>query len=120
MNGKQVEDCYFPDPLLKKQFFKDRNKKWKVNFHFDWGIYNAYVSRWLNEHKTTDVTGKGYSDVHADSGATSNSVTNKPWELDWGVKFPTQVVFFDEIRLGKTREEVDIRMIEAAGGMAVD
>ena len=107
VNGKQVEDCYFPEPLLKKQFFKARNKKWKVNFHFDWGIYNAYVSRWLDKNKTTDVAGKGYADYHADSGATSNSVTNKPWEIDWGVKFPTQVVYFDEMRAGPTKDSVD-------------
>jgi hypothetical protein len=107
VNGKRSEDCYFPDPLLKKQFFKDRNKKWKVNFHFDWGIYNAYVSRWLDKNKTTDVAGKGYADYHADSGATSSSVTDKPWEINWGVDFPTQVVYYDEIRFGSTKDSVD-------------
>ena len=27
-------------------------------------------------------------------------------------KIPTQIVYFDEVRKGKTREDVDIRMIE--------
>ena len=33
---------------------------------------------------------------------------------------PTFVVYYDEWRQGRSREEVDIRMIEAAGGPAVD
>jgi hypothetical protein len=119
-NGKQVEDCYFPEPILQKQFLKDRKKKFKSNFHYDWGIYNAYVSRWLYENKTKNVTLNGYSDTHLVTGRSSSSPTNEPWSVDWGVKFPTQVVFFDEIRLGKSREEVDVRTIEFAGGKPVD
>ncbi len=33
---------------------------------------------------------------------------------------PTMVVYYDEFRVGKSREQVDIRMIELAGGPPVD
>jgi len=120
VNGAQVEDCYFPAPLLQKQFFKDRKKNFKANFHFDWGIYNAYVSRWLHENKTKDVTLNGYSNTHLVTGRSSSSPTNDPWSMDWGIKFPTQVVYFDEIRIGPNREDVDIRIIEEKKGNPVD
>ena len=41
---------------------------------------------------------------------TTDSVTNKPWEFDWGVKLPTQVVYYDEVRIGSSREEVDFNL----------
>lgn len=36
------------------------------------------------------------------------------------VEIPTFVVYYDEWRQGRSREDVDIRMIEARGGQAVD
>ena len=83
----------------------------KINFRY--GIYNSYVSKWLNDNKTKDVDTKGWSHLHPESGMIVNSVTNKPWEFDWGVRLPTQIVYYDEVRVGSTRADVDINMNEA-------
>jgi hypothetical protein len=34
-----------------------------------------------------------------------------PFEIDWGIKVPKQVVYFDEMRIGNSRKEVDINLI---------
>ena len=39
-----------------------------------------------------------------------NSARN-PFEIDWGIKVPKQVVYFDEMRIGNSIEEVDINLI---------
>lgn len=45
----------------------------------------------------------------------------KKWLENYpNVKIPAFVVYYDEWRQGKSREDVDIRMIEARGGSAVD
>ena len=41
-------------------------------------------------------------------GSTVSLVTRD--SIDWGVKLPTQVVYYDEIRIGPTRESVDINL----------
>ena len=104
VNGER-KDCDINEPVLTKEF-RNINKK----FSFRYGIYNSYVSRWLNENKTKEVKAKGFSDYHEQTGMIVNSVSNTPWDIDWGVKLPTQVVYYDEIRIGPTRESVDINM----------
>jgi len=54
-----------------------------------------------------------FSDKHGESGMVVISATNKPWDVDWGIDLPTQVVYYDEVRVGPTRESVDINMNEA-------
>ncbi len=86
-----------------------------------WGIYQSYVSRWLARKSRNDLMKKmKWEDYHRDSGHRVESVTYKPFEYDWGVELPTGVAYFDELRIGPSREAVDIRMIEGRGGEAVD
>ncbi len=59
-------------------------------------------------------------DLHRDSGRRTVSITNTPFKYDWGVEVPTTIAYFDEIRIGPTRESVDIRMIEARGERPLD
>ena len=35
-------------------------------------------------------------------------VISHPFKLDWEVKIPKATIYYDEIRVGKTKEEVDI------------
>ncbi len=110
INGNYV-NCEIDQPVLTKQVLRDRrkhHKRLKINFRY--GIYNSYVSRWLDLWRTKSPDTDGFSDKHGESGKTPNSVTNKPWEFDWGVKLPTQVVYYDEVRIGSSREEVDINL----------
>lgn len=98
-----------------------RNKKKKnANIYFRYGIYNSYVSRWLDKNKTKYVSYKTWIDKHADSGLSVSTVTNKPFVYDWGVKLPTQVVYFDEMRFGGRREDVDVNLIPAPEQNFVD
>jgi len=82
----------------------------RTEIRFRYGIYNSYVSRWLNDNKTRPVTTTGFTDFHADSGGSNSSVAQRPFEIDWGVELPTQVVFYDQVRIGRSREDVDVRL----------
>ena len=92
--------------------------------HPHWGIYQYYVSRWLarNSHNGIVKTLAANPWVDERPGTTSkvSSYTATPFQYDWGVELPTAIIYHDEIRMGSSRAAVDIRMIEARGGEAVD
>lgn len=114
VNGNKV--CSRNKPLVTKEMVA----KSKGTTYIKYGIYNSYVSRWLTRNKTKPVKVSGFSDRHSKSGLVVSSATKTPFAYDWGVKLPTQVVFYDEMRFGKTRQDVDIRLLETAGARAVD
>ena len=58
--------------------------------------------------------------IRKGGSASVNTATSTPYAYDWGAEFPTQIVFYDEMRYGSSREQVDVRMIEARGGRPVD
>ena len=78
-------------------------------------IYNSHISNWLDKNKTKEVDAKEWKDTHKDSsGSVISSKAKNPFEVDWGVKVPKQVVYFDEMRIGNSRESVDINSINKA------
>jgi Polysaccharide lyase len=85
-----------------------------------WGLYQSYVSRWLAQKSRKPVVSKGWSDLHKDSGHVNQSIVNDPFKHDWGVELPTQVVYYDELRIGESRQAVDVRLIEARGEAPID
>jgi len=107
VNG-EMADCDFSTPILTDEIIRIRDKKMdprgEVNFRY--GIYNAYISRWLNKHKTKEVKLKKWKDEYQGEGMVVRSPTNEPFLHDWGVKLPTQVVYYDEVRIGATKAEV--------------
>ncbi len=111
INGDYV-DCDIDQPILTKQVLTDRNTNNRLKINFRYGIYNSYVSRWLDEWGANSPNTE-FLDKHGESGMIVKSITNKPWEFNWGVKLPTQVVYYDEVRIGSTRESVDINMNDA-------
>jgi len=111
VNG-EYKDCDINQPVLTKEVLRNRRKHYKqLKINFRYGIYNSYVSRWLDKWGTNSPNTE-FLDKHGESGMVVKSATNKPWEFDWGVKLPTQVVYYDEVRVGPTRESVDINMNE--------
>ena len=111
VNGKDVH-CSTRRPILTTEMISKSSRS-DGKMHFDWGIYNSYVSRWLNRHKTKTVKVDAFVDDHKDSGLVVRSSAQRPFEVDWGVKLPTQVVYYDEMRWGPERKDVDIRLMEA-------
>ncbi|WP_298909737.1 heparin lyase I family protein [uncultured Aliiroseovarius sp.] len=117
LNGKQV--CSRNKPMVTRHMLDQSQQK----LFFKYGLYNSYVSRWLDRNKTQTVTAIPFKDQHTTrtgSSKTSNSASSTPFAYDWGVKLPTQVVYYDEMRYGKSRAQVDIRVLEAAGAKPVD
>ena len=105
VNGKLR--CQFNEPLITQKMLDDTGKD---QIMMKYGIYTAYVSEWLNRNKTKQVSAAGYTDVHVDAGGSNESITNTPFKFDWGVKLPTLIAYYDEVRIGATREEVDVRL----------
>lgn len=111
-NGKKL--CQFNKPMMPAKFAKGGQK-----IGLKYGIYSSFVSRYLSSNATKTVNLKGYTQKQS-TGTTSKSPTPTPFKYDWGVKLPTHVIYYDEMRYGKTREQVDVRMLEAAGAKPVD
>lgn len=98
VNGKLI-DCEINSPVLEQEFINERRDLSKppvINFRY--GIYNTFASRWLSENKTKDVSNY------------PRSLVKNVWKVDWGVELPTQVIHYDEVRIGPTRESVDIEL----------
>ena len=106
--------CQRKKPIMaKSRIGKDQ----KIGFKY--GIYHSFVSRYLAKHATKPVNLAAYTQKQS-SGTTSKSPTNEPFKIDWGVKLPTAVIFYDEMRAGYRREDVDVRMLEQRGVVPVD
>lgn len=117
LNGKKV--CSMTRPMITAQMLNSG----AGDLYFKYGLYGSYVSRWLNRNKTQQVAARAFADTYAGqtgSSKTSRSATSHPFDYDWGVELPAQVIYYDEMRYGSSRAQVDIRMLEAAGVKPVD
>ena len=112
LNGEKIKKCSMRYPVLTKDAYKESGNK---DLFFKYGIYNSHISNWLDKNKTKEVDAKEWKDTHEDSsGSVISSKAKNPFEVDWGVKVPNQVVYFDEMRIGNSRESVDINLINKA------
>ena len=108
INGRRT--CTWQRPVITQEML---NTSRTDALRFKYGIYNSYISRWFQRNATRRVDAEAFVDVHNDSGLVIQSATSRPYDYDWGVELPTQVVYYDEMRVGPTREDVDIRLIHA-------
>lgn len=105
--------CQRDTPFVPGVF---RGKPLKLGLKY--GIYSSYVSRYLAQNGTMPEAVKEYRQSAAGQAARSPSPT--PFIYDWGVRLPTHVVFYDEMRFGATRQDVDVRLLEQRGVPPVD
>lgn len=103
INGKMA--CSSRAPLVTQEML---NRSPTDALRFKYGIYNSYVSRWLQNNAKRSVAVEGFADNHEDSGEIILSPTSKPFDYDWGVRLPTQIAYYDAVRIGKKREDVEI------------
>ena len=109
-NGKRIGECTQRYPIFTKESYDNRPKD-KKEFLINYGLYNSYISNWLDKNKKKEVDVVAFEDVDKKTGKIIKSITNEPFKYDWGVEIPKRVIYFDEIRLGNTREEVDINLV---------
>jgi len=105
--------CQRKTPFVPSEFTK-RTPKLGLKY----GIYNSFVSRYLAQHGRTPAAAKAYAQSH--EGGKSKSPSPTPFKFDWGVQLPTHVIYYDEMRYGSRREDVDVKMLEARGVPPVD
>ena len=75
-------------------------------------IATALLTVPLSANALTFKSGEKKS-FKTETGDVSRSYSNTPFEFDWGVKLPTQVVYYDEMRIDFKREVVDVRILES-------
>lgn len=86
---------------------------------------NGYLRIWVNGDLKCDYRGQMVASKKIDFGGADHRrgiywSNTGHFDKHVGGKKPTMVVYYDEFRVGRTRGQVDIRMIEAAGGPPVD
>lgn len=117
LNGRKV--CTYSKPLITSAMANVQNG----DLYMKYGIYNSYVSRWLDRNKTHPVAALALEDrfsLSTGAQGASDSPAATPFRYDWGGELPTQISFYDEMRYGTSRDQVDVRMIEARSGKPVD
>ncbi|WP_416915434.1 MAG: heparin lyase I family protein [Roseicyclus sp.] len=92
---------------------------------------NGYLNVWVNGELICEYQGQIVSEATVNAGHDRAIHKRGYWSghlsfpSQWrqnhpDVEIPTVVVYYDEWRQGSSREEVDIRLIEARGGEPVD
>jgi len=109
INGEYVKSCSHSLPHVTKKTFKESHDKgWstsgKVNLRY--GIYRPNVGKWLMSNNKNHPQKLEYF-VDPDGG---ESVVMNPFNLNWENKIPTSIIYYDEMRIGKSKDEVDITM----------
>ena len=109
INGKYIDSCSHNYPLVKKKTFKESssntgNSSGKMTLRY--GIYRPDIGSWLQRSNKNEPKNIKFFD-DPDSG---ERVIKHPFKLDWEVKIPAATIYYDEIRVGKTKEEVDINL----------
>jgi hypothetical protein len=110
LNGREV--CSYHKPMVTNKMLSAT----KGQLYFKYGVYNSFVSKWLNDNKTKKVKAKPYKQSYKSSDGkiqSSDSITATPFKYDWGIKLPTQVIHYDEMRFGPSRKHVDILFHES-------
>ena len=109
INGKYIDACSHNYPLVKKKTFKESASNMGNSagrFTFRYGIYRPNVGLWLNRsNKNKPEKIKFF--VDPDGG---EKVITYPFKLNWEVQIPTATLYYDEIRVGKNKDEVDINL----------
>ena len=110
INGRNV-GCNLKRPLAAKGLSTNNlkyNKTGESKIYFSYGIYQAFVSRWLNKNKTKEVSGDVDLNWTTPSGNKLRSPDNTPFNEDWGIETPTAAIYYDAIRIGNSRDDVNI------------
>lgn len=87
---------------------------------------DGYFKIWVDDELVCDYRGQiAEKDLIAFRGPSHRRGIYWSATQEWDAqkaeeKIPTMVAYYDEFRMGQYREQVDIRMIEAIGGPAVD
>jgi hypothetical protein len=92
---------------------------------------DGYLNIWINDELRCEYRGQIVPDATINAGHRTAIHKRGYWSghlsfpRKWrenhpDVEIPTFVLYYDEWRQGLSREEVDIRLIEARGGPAVD
>lgn len=124
--GQSGADTYFllyrNDRLICRRntpFVPAKAAKNGLKLGMKYGVYNSFVSRYLAKNAKKNVSSAALQQANK-NGVVSRSPSLTPFKHDWGVKLPTHVVYYDEMRFGSSRETVDVRMLEKAGIPPVD
>ena len=81
----------------------DRNVRRELGSNgssFRYGLYHSYVSRYLARKGTKKPDVEAFVDRHVNEGTFSRSPAQRPFNHDWGIELPTQVIWFDGISIG--------------------
>ncbi len=109
IDGRNI-NCSFKHPLISKNRLEinDAYRAGNAKLGFSYGIYQAFISRWLDKHKTKEVSGDVNPDWTTPSGNKFRSPDNTPFNEDWGVETPVAVMYYDNILTGNSRDEVNL------------
>ena len=106
ING--TEACELYSPLITKRAL---NEAIRPELFVKWGIYNTFVSTfllsqkenrdWVTKNKIKFERYQQKNDrIKQSKGLTSSAIAN-PFDYDWPVKVPTQILYFSEWRVAR-------------------
>ena len=103
--------CQLLSPLVTTRALRDGNRK---QLQLKFGIYNTFPSKWLlsqqeNQEwvRANKIEFSGYQqDSKGESNGAVRSAMASPFDYDWPVKLPDQVLYYTDWFVGNSREEL--------------
>ncbi|MBH95696.1 MAG: hypothetical protein CMD87_00355 [Gammaproteobacteria bacterium] len=103
--------CQLLSPLVTTRALRDGNRK---QLQLKFGIYNTFPSKWLlsqpeNQQwvRANKIEFSGYQqDSKGESNGAVRSAMASPFDYDWPVKLPVQVLYYTDWFVGNSRDEL--------------
>ena len=107
-NGKQIDECTHYIPFVNSKHIKEsKSHGWSSNrqqINMRYGIYKFRLGDYL-----THINKNKPKNMKTMTQPSGQKNIIKPFKYKWENKIPTTVMLFDEIRFGKSYNDVDIK-----------
>ena len=111
INGEHIPECTHYDLIVtKKVISESKSHGWNSNTQqitMRYGIYRWAIGDYLYDKATKEYREANKTKVFKQPNGQSS--IEYPFKFDWGHKVPKVALYYDEVRWGKSLEEVGIQ-----------
>ena len=110
INGEHIPECTHKSQVVTKKVIKEsKSHGWSSNtqqIKTRYGIYRWNVGDYLYRNASSEIRKANIEKMKGHKQPNGLRSIMYPFKMDWGHEVPTLTLYFDEIRVGKTLQEV--------------
>ena len=110
VNGEHKPECTHKAQIVTKKVIKEsKSHGWSSNtqqISTRYGIYRWNVGDYLYRNASSEIRKANKEKMKGHTQPNGSTAIMYPFKMDWGHEVPTLTLYFDEVRYGKSLEEV--------------